>query len=326
MDFRNCDDGSASGPPVAERAERQRQRPSGLGALRLSSTWTIWAGFPLEAHYAGENGYIARHAVPYPLVVVCTAGRARVRVEAGGTGQRFTLEQGKVCIVPGGGDIESRSWSGSHEMVAVELRPCGLNHPLANDSYLADLRLAARYAFADPQVVALLANMRAEIEAGCPSSRLYGETLSLALITYLAHRYSAGRPETTPRAVKLSAAQFALVRDHIRTRLSEELDLAELAAVVHLSPHHFCFLFKNAAGITPHQYVLRERIHEGMRRLAARRSSIAEVAGALGFANQSHFTAVFGKVTGTTPKRYRQSLTDWRGHDAQRPVCCDLSE
>lgn len=230
-----------------------------------------------------------------------------MRVEAGGMENSFIFERGRVCIFSAGRDIESLSWSGTYDALVVELRPC-LRHPLANDNYLAHLPLASRYGVSDPRIAALLCNMRAEIATGCQTGRLYGESLSLALATYLASRYPTCTPGAEPRKVKLSAAQFERVRDYVRAHLSRQLGLAELAATVHLSPHHFCLLFKNTADITPYQYVLRERVHESMKHLAARQCSIVEIAGALGFADQSHFTTVFRRVTGLTPKQYQRGF------------------
>ena len=73
-----------------------------------------------------------------------------------------------------------------------------------------------------------------------------------------------------------------------------------------LSPKHFLVAFRNSVGVTPHQYVIRERVREATRLLAARRMSVAEVALTLGFSSQSHFTEIFQKAIGTTPKRYQQ--------------------
>jgi AraC family transcriptional regulator len=66
--------------------------------------------------------------------------------------------------------------------------------------------------------------------------------------------------------------------------------------------------FKHTLGLSPHRYVLRERIDEAQRLLAAGRMSISEVAFSLGFSDQSHFSQAFRKATGTTPKRYQSTL------------------
>jgi len=288
--------------------------PFGLGDPELSSIGTAWAGFPFEAHRAPWSGSFFHQALPYSLIILCTSGRATMRVAAGGVKSRFVLEEGRVCVFPKGRDIESCSWCGEYEMLLVELCPCQLRHPLAHENYLARLPLAPQYGVSDPQIGFLLCSMRAEIEAGCATGRLYAESLSLALITYLANRYPDRSAVEGLRKAKLSSAQFGRVRDYVRAHLARELGLAELATVVHLSPHHFCLLFKNTAGITPYQYVLRERVYESTKRLGARLVPIVEIASALGFANQSHFTAVFRKVTGMTPKDYQRGV-DQRSSD-----------
>ena len=308
MDRRELADlwGGSSDAPAPGQVQPGRSGPFGLGEPRLSSAGTDWAGFPLEAQRASGSGSFVYHALTYSLVVLCTGGRASMRVEAGGVESRFILEQGRICVFPGGRDIDSCSWSGRYEVLVVELGPCRLRHPLASENYLAHLPLASHYGVPDPQIASLLCNMRAEIEAGCGTGRLYGESLSLALVTYLANRYPDRSAGGALR--KLSSAQFARVREYVRAHLARELGLAELAAIVHLSPHHFCLLFKNAAGITPYQYVLRERVPESTKRLAARQVPIVEIAGALGFADQSHFTVVFRRVTGLTPKQFQRGL------------------
>jgi AraC family transcriptional regulator len=105
--------------------------------------------------------------------------------------------------------------------------------------------------------------------------------------------------------LSLSPKQVSRVREYIRMNLARDIGLAELADQVSLSPHYFSMLFKHALGVSPHHYVLRERIDEAQRLLAAGRMSICEVALSLGFSDQSHFSQAFRKMTGTTPKRYQ---------------------
>jgi AraC family transcriptional regulator len=118
----------------------------------------------------------------------------------------------------------------------------------------------------------------------------------------------AGRP--VPRAdqkisATLSPVQVRRVREYIREHLGTDIGLSELADQAGLSPHYFSLLFKHTLGASPYRYVLRERIDEAQRLLAAGRMSISEVALSLGFSDQSHFSQVFRKITGETPRRYQ---------------------
>jgi AraC family transcriptional regulator len=62
------------------------------------------------------------------------------------------------------------------------------------------------------------------------------------------------------------------------------------------------------------------RVREAERRLRARQMSVAEVAFSLGFASQSHFTAVFRRLTGTTPKCYQTNPTKPRTISTDSPL------
>lgn len=98
--------------------------------------------------------------------------------------------------------------------------------------------------------------------------------------------------------------QLACVRDHIRTHLANDIEVAELAALVRLSPHYFSQMFRQATGVPPYRYILQERIREAQRLLTAGGMSLAELAAHLGFSDQSHFSRAFRKVTGMTPGAY----------------------
>jgi AraC family transcriptional regulator len=103
----------------------------------------------------------------------------------------------------------------------------------------------------------------------------------------------------------LSTARAGRICEYIRAHLASDIGVAELAGLVNLSPHYFSMLFKHAFGVPPHQFVLQERITAAQRLLASGRMPICELAINLGFADQSHFSRAFRKVTGMTPRRYR---------------------
>jgi len=95
------------------------------------------------------------------------------------------------------------------------------------------------------------------------------------------------------------------VFSHIREHIAEELSVAELAQVVGMSQYYFSKLFKMSTGTTPHQYVMRERVERAQQHLREGQMPLAQVATQVGFETQSHFTSVFRRLVGTTPKHYR---------------------
>jgi transcriptional regulator GlxA family with amidase domain len=80
-----------------------------------------------------------------------------------------------------------------------------------------------------------------------------------------------------------------------------------MAKAADISPFHLTRVFKKALGMSPHQYLTEVRVHSAHALLAAggERPSLAEVASAVGFSDQSHLTRQFKRILGTTPKRAR---------------------
>ena len=108
----------------------------------------------------------------------------------------------------------------------------------------------------------------------------------------------------------LPACRLRRVTEYIRQNLDKELRLAELAALVCMSPYHFARLFKCSTGVPPHRFVVRQRIARARACLATPELSIAQISRMVGFGTPSHFTTVFHRVTGVTPRGYRTGY--WR--------------
>jgi AraC family transcriptional regulator len=113
--------------------------------------------------------------------------------------------------------------------------------------------------------------------------------------------------QMTTTGGELPAYRLRRVAQYMHDNLQRELRLADLSAVVHMSPYHFARLFKRSTGVPPHQFLLRHRIDQARALLAAQRVPIAEIARSVGFRTPSHFTTTFRRVTGVTPSAYRGS-------------------
>ncbi len=103
----------------------------------------------------------------------------------------------------------------------------------------------------------------------------------------------------------LPSCRLRRVTEYIQQNLDKDLTLAELAAVVYMSPYHFARLFKGSTGVPPHRFVVRQRIARARGVLATPELSIAEISRLVGFRTPSHFTTVFRRVLGITPGAYR---------------------
>lgn len=124
----------------------------------------------------------------------------------------------------------------------------------------------------------------------------------LSLVELLRGDARIGRP--APRA---GAPRFGPVLDFLRAHLEQTLTLDTLAAVAGLSPFHFLRSFKAVHGATPQQMLMALRLFEAKRRLAAGERP-AEVAAAVGLADQAHLTRAFHRRYGVTPGRYARQV------------------
>jgi AraC family transcriptional regulator len=104
----------------------------------------------------------------------------------------------------------------------------------------------------------------------------------------------------------LTPQQLRRVTTYIREHASQDLTLEVLAHQIGFSPYYFARLFRQTTGESPHQFVLRERVAHARKLLTATDLSLAQVATESGFADQSHFTLVFKRALGVTPRAYRR--------------------
>jgi AraC family transcriptional regulator len=81
-----------------------------------------------------------------------------------------------------------------------------------------------------------------------------------------------------------------------------------MADQLDMGPCHFARAFKESAGVSPHQYVLRRRIERALQLLKGTQPSLAEMSRELGFSSQGHFTTVFRRLVGVSPSNYREQV------------------
>jgi AraC-like DNA-binding protein len=84
------------------------------------------------------------------------------------------------------------------------------------------------------------------------------------------------------------------------------LSLSALARAADMTPFQFLRTFQSVAGMTPHQYVLRVRLHRAAVRLRGSAAAISMIAYESGFNDLSSFNRRFRRVLGTTPGAYRK--------------------
>jgi AraC family transcriptional regulator len=162
--------------------------------------------------------------------------------------------------------------------------------------------------FEDPALWGTTRKLMGLIESPGPVPRLYAETLGAVLAVELV-RASMGVGAVVPAdRGGLAAWQQRIACDYIETNLDRDISLSFLAALVRLSPTHFCRAFRRSLGMPPHRYHIHRRLERAKALLADRERSITVIAMDSGFGASSSFATAFRKATGVTPLQYRRSL------------------
>ena len=110
------------------------------------------------------------------------------------------------------------------------------------------------------------------------------------------------------RDAHICKKSVARVIDYIHANAGGNISLLAMAQIAGVSPNHFVLLFTKATGLSPHQYVLRARIDSAKLLLKDAALSIADVSRLTGFRTQEHFTKVFRKIVGVTPRDFRRAI------------------
>jgi AraC-like DNA-binding protein len=121
-------------------------------------------------------------------------------------------------------------------------------------------------------------------------------------------------PETLPRPLpRREQAAVRRARELLDESCSPHVSLRDLASLAGLSPFHFHRVFRNQVGLPPHAYHLRRRLVRARELLGSGHFvSVADVAAATGFADQSHLTRHFKRVLGLPPAAFarRKNVQD----------------
>ncbi len=107
------------------------------------------------------------------------------------------------------------------------------------------------------------------------------------------------------RSLKPERASITRAREYLEDNYAHDVSLDRLSLIAGLSPFYLCRIFRDEVGLPPHVYQTQVRLARA-KTLLALGKSIGEVAADTGFADQSHFTRQFRRVTGVTPGHYRQ--------------------
>lgn len=270
----------------------------------LSSRSRGWNGLTLELHSFHELDTVVQ--APDHVIAVHLAGTVALHRQRAGRTQSRTMNPGDITITPVGPPVH---WQQPGSSLTVLLRLSSeYVRMVAGDECASDpdrFDIQDTFAARDPHIEDLGRRLLAGLELEGTDSHLYVDVLTCDLAIHLLRRYTTpNTPPAWPKA-RLSPHKLRRAVRYIDENLRNQLTLSSMADAVALSPGHFSHAFRQAAGVTPHRYVLERRVERAKELLRQSDLPITEIADRIGCSSHSHFSVLFHRVTGLTPRQFR---------------------
>lgn len=288
-------------PLASDFAKRDNQE-----ALRpplFSSQQAVWNGILIE-HHRQPAWELPEHCNPHHVIVIHQTETLVKRV-LNGHRQSEQVTARTSVIIPA--DIPHQSsWDRESEVTLLMLEPTQFAR-IAYESVNGDrVELIPHFAKPDPLIHQVGLALKAQLVTRCAGDRLYAESAATMLSVHLLQHYSTRSHKLRDYEAGLSRRRLQCVTEYINAHLAEDLSLKAIAHTVDMSQYYFCRQFKQSTGLSPHQYLIQQRIDRAKQLLMKKELAIADIALECGFAHSSHFNKYFRKLTGTTPTFYRQ--------------------
>ena len=228
------------------------------------------------------------------------------------TGRLSSVAPNTILFNPAGDYLWiSKKTSRQHcHMLLLTIDPTLVNRLDAGDVNVAELQFRQQIGIEDQGVRQALEAIKQEIEAPGLNSRLYISTLLMLLLTRLMRCASNFATPRQTAYVKGGLPNWRLKRalELLEADLTKTPSLAELAERLQLNPTFFCRAFKQSTGLSPHRYLLVQRINRAKEMMKDQKRPLTEIGLDCGFGSLSQFSIVFKRITGVSPRSYRLSL------------------
>lgn len=218
----------------------------------------------------------------------------------------FSIEGVQNLIVPGQGCIVTSSSNhafngiGESEILTLNL-PTQTSLDRDTQERIKPIFDNNHYFKIDSQFQCLLQLLVKEIRQS-PDDILVTNACKNTIVTLLQRHIQTEIPQ---KLMQRNRINMTIIDNYIIQQISNKITVAQLAGCVFLGESQFHLLFKQQVGLTPHQYILQMRFNLAKELLEDNSLTLASIASASGFANQSSFTHSFTKLQGTSPSKFR---------------------
>ncbi len=270
----------------------------------VASYHTGWKGLTFTHYCHPPHKTMEHDLLQHSLVITDPKSCFQVERRLDGKFKHYAHGNGRVDVIPAFLSHWT-NWDREVEFSVIAICPILLNQT-TQELMQREIELVPQFSIEDPVIQQLALALKTEIQTGCMSGRLYGESLGTALAARLVQNYAVSKASFEFKSNSLPQSQLERVIDYMKANLTQDLSILDLATLTSMSESHFSRSFKQSVGISPYQYLIQQRVERAKQLLKQQVISISDIALDCGFANQTHLTKVFRQMTGMTPKTYQK--------------------
>jgi AraC family transcriptional regulator len=280
-----------------------------------SSYQAGWKNIQL-AHYTQPAWETPEFSASQHVILLANwAKGTEIDLVVNGTSKRIFCHEdrsGLVEILPAHIPVKL-SWSQEAEFTHLYIEPSFLAqvayesiraNAQASTNDAAQVEIAPKTNLVSPFLWSIGEALRSILMATDQNSCFYAESMAMAVAAHLLMHYS-----TTEKVLRetggLPKAKLKQAIDYIQAHLDENISLADMAAMLGMSQYHFSRLFKQSMQLTPHAYLVEQRVNRAKQLLFDLDMTMLDIAEECGFANPSHFSRCFRQYTGMSPMEFR---------------------
>jgi AraC family transcriptional regulator len=245
------------------------------------------------------DGAFAKGISSHHLLIFHLSTATRIFCRINNKSLDHVAQPGNVSVCPADVEFSAES-SGAMNALLCAIPREPLAH-LSAEHAKPGAALPEKLSGCDHYLLGVARDLANEVADGFSNGPRYWTELTETLLLHLFEEYV--RVGATARRGTLTADTLVRINAYVREHLDEPVDVDMIADLVAKGRTHFPRIFRRSVGMSPYQYLVHLRLKHAQRMMRLGEMTLAEVAAATGFVDQSHLCRWIKRVYGTSPAR-----------------------
>ena len=271
----------------------------------VSSAMQAWPGLQVK-RYQLEAMELPAHFHQQHLLILHQGEKpVQTRRQSGSRGEVALFGSGDAGLYPAG-EYGPSNWDGPTDTIHLHIDAQLLETQARQNLDLTHFALHDRFRFEDGLLTQLGRQLLAAAGSQHTLGKLYVESLTNTLSYHLIEHHASFEQRITGTSTRLPTPVLARIDAYLEAFAQQTITLDALAELANLSVFHFARRFKQTTGLSPYQYVLSWKIRRARQLLRVGDLPMSVISDLLGFASPAHFSAVFKRAVGQSPRAFQR--------------------